>query len=180
MAISNTELLIVALVSLCGCASVQTESHVEIGSKPICAAGTDLGATRVLLKTEWRSDQKEPIERERMATDVIRAVFRDLPCGHLVEEQNTDAGAVDTRIEVTLREFGPELVLSIPVLWSSNTDVDATIRVTDVASGGLRFAISERRKEGGAFAVKSLSDVPATFESLLMDWIGKDDAGQRL
>lgn len=171
---SKSELLISALIILCGCATVQTNSLEEFGSAPICAPGVDLGATRVLLKTDWRSDQKEAIERERMAIDVIRAVFRNRPCGRHVEEDDAD-----TLVEITLREFGPQLVASVPVLWSSNTDVEATIRDTDANSGRLSFAASERRKEGGAFALKSLSDVPATFENLLTDWIGKDDENRR-
>ncbi|MEM8634537.1 MAG: hypothetical protein AAGF33_06130 [Pseudomonadota bacterium] len=133
----------------------------------------------MLLKTEWRSDQKEPVERAHMAKGVIRKVFQDFPCGRYVEEDTISNGAAETIIEITLREFGPELVFSVPVIWSSNTDVDATIMVTDVGSGRSRFSASERRRDGGAFAIKSLSDVPATFESLLIDWIGKDDGAQR-
>ena len=178
MAVSMKGLLFIALPSLCSCASVETRHHVEDRSVPICAPGVDLGVTHVMLKTQWRSDQKEPIERERMARDVIRNVFQDIPCGQYVEEDDAVKGAVDTRVEITLREFGPELVLSVPVLWSTNTDVHATIRVTDVGSGALRVAASERRQEGGAFAVKSLSDVPATFENLLTEWIGEDDGDQ--
>lgn len=176
MTYARAAILIAVFASLGGCASLRAAGYIEVGSAPICAPGVDLGATRVLLTTDWRSDQKEPIERERMARDVIRAVFQDLPCGRYVGVEDAGKNTVDTLIEITLREFGPELVLSAPVLWSSSTDIDATIRVTDVVSGRLRFAASERRKEGGAFAVRSLSDVPATFESLLTDWIGKGSA----
>ena len=179
MTYAKAAFLLAVFAGLGGCASLRTDSNIKVGSAPICAPGVDLGATRVLLKTDWRSDQKEPIERERMARDVMRAVFQDLPCGHYVRDDDVGKNTVDTLVEVTLREFGPELILSVPVLWSSNTDVDATIRVTDVGSGELRFAASERRQEGGAFAVKSLSDVPATFENLLTDWIGEDDGDQR-
>ena len=174
MTYSKAAILITALACLAACASLRTDGDKEVGSAPICAPGVDLGATRVLLKTDWRSDQKKPIERERMARHTIRALFQSLPCGKYVEEDHFNA---DTLIELTLREFGPELLLSVPVLWSSSTDVDATIRVTDIGSGELRFAASERRKEGGAFAVKSLSDVPATFENLLTEWIGRVDGG---
>ena len=177
MTCAKTAILIAVFAGLGGCASLRTDRDIEVGSAPICAPGVDLGATRVLLKTDWRYDQKEPIERERIARNVIRAVFQDLPCGRYVRGEGAGKSAVDTLVEITLREFGPELVLSIPVLWSTNTDVDATVRVTDAGSGRLRFAASERRKEGGAFAVKSLSDVPATFENLLTDWIGEDDGG---
>ena len=170
---------IAVFAGLAACASPRTEDILEAESSPICAPGVDLGGTRVLLKTEWRDDQKEPIKREHMAQNVVRSVFQDLPCGRYVAEDDVDEGTIDTLVEITLREFGPELVLSVPVIWSTNTDVDATIRVTDVGSGGLRFAASERRKEGGAFSVKSLSDVPATFENLLTEWIGKDDDDKR-
>ncbi|MEM9495587.1 MAG: hypothetical protein AAGA09_06250 [Pseudomonadota bacterium] len=174
MTYAKAAVFIAVFAGLGGCASLRTDGEIEVGSAPICAPGVDLGATRVLLTTDWRSDQKAPIERERMARDIIRAVFQDLPCGRYARDDAGGKNAVDTLVEITLREFGPELVLSVPVLWSTNTDVDATIRVTDVGSGGLRFAASERRKEGGAFAVKSLSDVPATFKNLLTDWIGED------
>lgn len=178
MTYAKAAFLIAVLAGLGGCVGLQTDGGIEVGSAPICAPGVDLGATRVVLKTDWRSDQKEPIERERIARDVIRAVFQDLPCGRYVRD---DAGGntADTLVEITLREFGPELVLSAPVLWSTNTDVDATIRITDVGSGRLRFVASERRKEGGAFAAKSLSDVPVTFEELLRGWIGMDAGDQR-
>ncbi|MEM0906675.1 MAG: hypothetical protein AAGJ94_04870 [Pseudomonadota bacterium] len=172
-------LLITVCAGLAGCTGLRTDGGIEVGSAPVCAPGVDLGATRVVLKTDWRSDQKEPAERERIAQDVIRAVFQDLPCGRYVEDGGAGETTIDTLVEITLREFGPELVLTVPALWSTNTDVDATIRVIDKGSGALRFAASERRKEGGAFSVKSLADVPATFEDLLKDWVGTDDDDRR-
>ena len=160
------------IACLSACTSLRTDANLETGSIPICAPGVDLADTFVLLKTDWRPDQKKPTERERMAREVLQAVFAELPCGRHVPVNDAGRHRVDTLVEITLREFGPELVLSVPVLWSTNTDVDATIRITDARSGEIVFSASERRKEGGAFAVKSLSDVPGTFEGLLKEWIG--------
>ena len=148
MTFAKEALLIAVFVGLSGCISLQADGDIEFGSAPICAPGVDLGATQVLLKTEWRDDQKEPIKRERMAQNVVRSVFQGFPCGRYVAQDDVDESTIDTLVEITLREFGPELVLSVPVLWSTNTDVDATIRVTDAGSGELRFAASERRKVG--------------------------------
>ena len=113
-----------------------------------------------------------------MARAVIESVFLELPCGVYVSAEGGDVSSVDTIIEVTLREFGPHLVISVPVLWSTYTDIDASIRVVDVASTTSLFSASERRKEGGAFAAKSLSDVPAAFRQLLEHWIGDVNASQ--
>lgn len=160
---------LVLLFAMTGCASVARFDTASAGHKPICGPGVELGETQVLLKTDWRPDQKAPEQRAAMALDVVNAVFEELPCGRLV--QDSPLNGVETIVEITVREFGPQLILSVPVLWSTYTDVDASIRVIDARSGELLFSAQERRQKGGAFALKSLSAVPETFEAMLVDWL---------
>ncbi|MEM8986166.1 MAG: hypothetical protein AAGC95_05530 [Pseudomonadota bacterium] len=156
---------------LAGCASLDKDDRILAGSTPVCAEGVDLGAIYVTLVTDWRANQKAPEERKQMAEDVVNKALQELPCGDYKGFERAVAHTADTLIEITVREFGPELILSAPVLWSTNTDVDATIRVINARTRAEIFAASQRRKDGGAFAIKSLSAVPATFEDMLREWL---------
>jgi hypothetical protein len=74
---------------------------------------------------------------------------------------------VDTIVVIELREFGPQLILSIPVLWSSKTDVDFTMSVLDMPSAKTLMVVSHHRKEGGPFAVRTVQMVGKELEAAL-------------
>ncbi len=157
--------------ALAGCASIDKDEQILTGRAPVCTGSIDLGTIYITLVTDWRSDQKAPQKRKQMAEEVIDKVFRSLPCGDYMGLHNPAGPEADTFVEITLREFGPEFIISAPVLWSMNTDVDATIRIVDMRTNVETFAASQRHKNGGAFSVRPLSAVPAAFESMLNTWL---------
>lgn len=157
------------LASLASACTGMAPSTPVTRSAPICAGGADLGRTSVLLRTAWRADQKDPEGRRALAMQAMARAMTSMPCIRSLT-LGAPSGATETRVEITLREFGPELILSVPVIWTSRSHVDASIRVTDLRSGRVLFAASEDRREGGAFAIRPLGAVGGTFEAMLAEW----------
>lgn len=52
----------VLLGLLAACASIHIDETFEVGKRPLCADGVNLGAIAVRLETQWRPDQKEPAQ----------------------------------------------------------------------------------------------------------------------
>jgi hypothetical protein len=102
-----------------------------------------------------------------MIHETLRETFADVECGTLVGIGELLAIKADTVVEIEVREFGPQLTLSFPVLISGHTDVDFSMVVSDAQSGEVTLNVSEHRKNGGPFVVRSLQAVPSTFEEAL-------------
>jgi hypothetical protein len=156
---------ILALV-VSGCATTLVQATPKTSSPPLCAAGVDLGAATVTLATAWRPDQKEPQERARLAREAITNAFGRLRCGRFA---GFDAAAADTDVRIVLREFGPQLLISLPVLWTLHADVDYTMTVTQRSSGAVILDWTERRTFGGPFVLQGMDAVRRTFEAALHD-----------
>lgn len=165
----------VVALALAGCQATQVSATSQVGEPPLCAPGVDLGEVSVALSFRWRPDQKEPREREQMARQAIAKVFGTLRCGRfggfVPPDAGVPSGAAGTRVELVVRELGPELLISLPALWSVNADVDYAVTATDLASGKVRLRRSERRRYGGAFRVQGMDAVAQTFEQALEDLV---------
>jgi hypothetical protein len=70
---------------LTACTSTKIDETFEVGERPLCSPGRDFGQVAVHFHTQWRSDQKEPAQRENMALVAIENVFSDFPCGRVVK-----------------------------------------------------------------------------------------------
>lgn len=157
------------LASLASACSGIAPSTPVSTSAPICAGGAELGRTSVQLHTEWRTDQKDPAGRRALAMQAMARAMASVPCIRSLTH-GAPSSATETQVKITLREFGPELILSVPVIWTSRTHVDASIRVTDLRNGRVLFTASDDRREGGAFAIRPLGAVGDTFEAMIADW----------
>jgi len=162
-------------VILGGCEATQVSASSQVGEPPLCAPGVELGEVTVALSFRWRPDQKEPREREQLARQAIAKVFGPLRCGrfagYVPPDAGFPAGAAGTRVELVVRELGPELLISLPALWSVNADVDYAVTATDLSSGKVRLRRAERRRFGGAFRVQGMDMVAQTFEQALEDLV---------
>ncbi len=166
-------------LTLAACATTTGQIAPDVGAPPLCAPGVALGTVAVSLSTRWRPDQKEPEERERLVRLAILDAFGELPCGRFIGLV-PPATAVQTMVEITVREFGPILTLSVPVLWSLTAHVDYAITVRDVAQRTTRLRLAEQRQVGGPLVVQSMSAVRHTLATALREVIAgsKPPAGQ--
>ncbi|HEY9898685.1 MAG TPA: hypothetical protein V6D00_05840 [Pantanalinema sp.] len=177
----------VTALFLGGCASVQVQHELLQGEAPLYQpARASLGVISVRPETRWRPDQKEPESRERIARAAIEAVFRDLPASRVAEirpfarwSATADLGlaearqaGVDTVVTITVEELGPQLYLSIPVLWSTYSDVRFQLRAVRAQTGETLLDIKHKRLVGGPFELRGVGPLQAEMELALREVLG--------
>lgn len=163
-------------LTLLGCVSTQVSQTVAIGALPLCSKHATLGDISVRIVPRWRSDQKEPRAREAMARRVVERVFKNIGCGQLTHvtvepsdetEGNAEPRPQGTVIEIILRELGPLLELSVPILWTSMTDIDFSLHVKRAGNSTPVLSLEHHRNNGGPFAIRSMGSVEKDFERAL-------------
>jgi hypothetical protein len=183
---------ILQAVLLAACVT-RVADHVAAGQPPLCRPGApDLGVVAVLPQVVWRADQKEPEARRAIAEASLRESFAELPCARVPgpgamrgfgdwsarPEADTlralAAEGVDTAILVRVEELTPLLAISIPVLWSSYSQVDLRLRVLDTRSGAVRLDVHRGRLRGGAFAVRGTGPLQAEMTTALRGLVEGD------
>lgn len=174
--------------ALSACASVQVRDDVTQGLLPWAPTpGASLGRLSVWPETDWRPDQKEKPSREAMAETAIAQTFRDFPHGTVAEIRPVSAYLADTEPErlaeakqagldtvviVRVSELGPLLYLSIPVLWSTYSDVKFRLRLVKLDSGEVLLDAERRRQVGGPFALRGTEPLASEMEIALRDALG--------
>lgn len=169
--------------ALGGCASVQVHRQVLQGEAPLRPS---LGVISLRPETRWRADQKEPKVREKIALAAIGQAFRDLPNGRVAETrpispwtQQADLrldeakkAGIDTIIVITVEELGPRLYLSVPVLWSTYSDVKFELRAIKTFTGETLLDVNYNRLVGGPFQLRGLWPLQAEMEFALREVMG--------
>jgi hypothetical protein len=166
--------LFIALMHVSSCTSTRTYIYNAGQKETICKKeNADLGKTVVLLEAAWRSDQKEPIQRQKMALEEIEKAFMDFPCGIIsspgdikkhnmstISEQamlkNFSSKGVDTLIIIRIEELTPrlEITFSIPFLWGGTNEADFRIKVVSVKTGTTHMNMRVKRVTGGPFNIR--------------------------
>jgi hypothetical protein len=178
-------LAIAALAGLAtACSTAKVIDTPGDGSAPLCKPGVSLGKVAVTPLTHWRPDQKEPAVREAIAQAAIEAAVKTMPCAQSVTvspisaDTQADAalaaaraGGADTAIQIRVQELGPIAILSLPVLWSTWSDVKFEFKAVSLATNQTLFDIDRRRTVGGAFNVRGLGPLQAEMETALADLI---------
>lgn len=170
----NKIVLFIIIISVSGCTSTRTYTYDTGQRETICdKANTDIGNTIVLLETVWRSDQKEPMQRQKMALEEIEKAFMNLPCGNIVLPggirnynisnipevemlKNFSNEGIDTVIIIRVEELTPrlEITFSIPFLWSGSNEADFRIKVVSVKTGNIFIDMRVKRVTGGPFNIR--------------------------
>jgi len=176
-------LSLVAL-TLTSCSTTERTSAPLLGAPPLCSAGVRLGDVQVAPLTHWRPDQKEKEARAEIARKAIEAAFRSTPCAQSVKvlpaAPDTEAAAkiaqaksegAETAVLITVHELGPILNLSIPVLWSTWSDVKFDLEAVDAATGEAKFRVEHHRKVGGAFQLRGVGPLQGEMETALHEVI---------
>lgn len=180
--------LMALVLTLSACASVQVRDDVLQGALPWAPAqGGSLGRLSVWPETTWRPDQKERESREAMAVAAITRAFADYPHGTVSEirpvtpwvaESEPErlgaakAAGIDTVVMVRVSELGPLLYLSLPVLWSTYSDVKFRLRIVRPENGQVLLDAERHRKVGGPFALRGTEPLAAEMELALRDALG--------
>lgn len=171
--IKNIALFII-LISVSGCATTRTYTYNTSQRESICDnANTHIGNTVVLLETAWRSDQKEPMQRQQMALEEIERAFINFPCGNIALRggirnynksntpevemlKNISTEGIDTVIIIRVEELTPrlEITFSIPFLWSGSNEADFHIKGVSVKTGNIFIDMRVKRVTGGPFNIR--------------------------
>jgi hypothetical protein len=183
------------MVTISGCASTSIKTYKAAGKSTICDGKNDsLGHIAVLPETAWRSDQKEPAERESMASEEITKAFQGFPCGNLSAPggirnfsswsskpesellKQFSIEGVDTIILLRIEELTPNLyfTLSLPILWIGSNEADFRIRMLSVKTGEVLTDMRVRRSTGGPFNIRPAEWSRDEFKAALQGIIGKD------
>ncbi len=167
-----------------GCASVQVRDDVLTGALPWSQPSGGLGDVSVWPETVWREDQKEKPLREGMIQAAVASTFQGFPHGAIAEIRpvtpwvaeseperlaSAHAAGIDTVVMVRVSELGPLLYLSIPVLWSTYSDVKVRLRVVSLTSGEVLLDAERRRQVGGPFVLRGVEPLTGELEIALRD-----------
>ena len=179
---------LLAAGTLTACASVQMRDDVTQGLLPWAPTpGGSLGRLSVWPESDWRADQKEKPSREAMAQTAIAQAFKDFPHGTVAEIRPVTAwntsteserlaeakqAGLDTVVFIRVSELGPLLYLSIPVLWSTYSDVKFRLRLVNLGSGEVLLDAERHRQVGGPFALRGTEPLAAEMETALRDALG--------
>lgn len=178
---------LVLIMGFSGCASSQIHNEVLQGVSPqLQPAGPYFGKISLRPETRWRADQKEPSVRERIALAAMDQVFRDAPFGQVAEtrafsvwssesEQHLDearSAGIDTVLVVTVEELGPLFYVSVPILWSSYSDIKFEIKAIKVLTGETILNLKHHRVVGGPFQLRGLWPLQSEMEIALRDALG--------
>lgn len=176
------------------CTSTRTYIYNTGKKETICEKeNVDLGKTAVLLEAAWRSDQKEPIQRQQMALEEIEKAFMDFPCGIIsspgdIKKYNMSTipeeamlkifsnKGVDTLIFIRIEELTPriEITFSIPFLWSGTNEADFRIKVVSVKTGNIHTDMRVKRVTGGPFNIRPAKWSRAELNAALRSIIKRD------
>ena len=179
------------LLNAAGCTSTRMYTYSVTDKNVICGSvNADLGNVAVITETAWRSDQKEPIKRKKMALNEIRKAFKTIPCGNIslpdgIKNQNWSNLSemailknytnkdIDTVILIRVEELSPRLKLtySLPFLWSGTSVADFHIRMVSVKTGEVLNDMRVKRITGGPFNIRpakwSGTELNAALRSIL-------------
>ncbi len=185
-------ILFIVIISVSACASTRTYTYNTVQREAICdKANTDIGNTVVLLETAWRSDQKEPVQRQQMAFEEIEKAFMNFPCGNIVIPggirnmptipegemlNNFSNEGIDTVIIIRVEELTPklEITFSIPFLWSGSNEADFRIKVVSVKTGNIVTDMRVKRVTGGPFNIRPAEWSRAELNAALRSVIKKN------
>ncbi|MBO9539071.1 hypothetical protein J7643_00585 [bacterium] len=186
-AISRIAITMAALL-LSGCATVQVQHEVLQGEAPLYQpTRLPLGVLSVRPLSRWRPDQKEVPAREKIARAAIEAVFRNLPSGSVAEIRPFEpfsaqsdlklaearTANIDTVVTITVEELGPQLYLSIPVLWSTYSDVRFQLQAVRTQTGETVLDVKHKRLVGGPFELRGVQPLQAEMETALREVLGQ-------
>lgn len=180
------------LVLISGCVATTVNNYQAVGKSTICS-GVNLGNIAVLPEAAWRSDQKEPEKRERMALEEIKKAFQGIQCGSVsspggIREfsnwsgkpesellANLSSEGIDTIVIIRVEELTPRILItfSLPFLWGGSSEADFRVRVLSTKTGAVLNDMRVKRQTGGPFNVRPAEWSRAELNSALAEVIGK-------
>jgi hypothetical protein len=177
--------LLLAAALLAGCASTTVETTGSALKAPLCKPGEAPRSIYVVWGPEWRSDQKEPAERETLAQKGIEEFLAGLPCLNAVGVKRFPAGGAmptneqllnlarsatppaDVAVLVVVHELGPILLIGIPVIVEGGTEVVIDVRVLETATSRTLAESRTHWKNGGTFVIKGTGSLAKDMASAL-------------
>ena len=165
-------------LALAGCASTTTIKVSPSPQEPVCDAAQ---TAFVFWRTQWRTDQKDVLERETAAEAGIGQFITSSGCfksasverlSQLSEEQaKSMAGAAANRsgkvVLVSVRELGPTVKIGASMaLVEGGTEV--VLDISEFISGrGAPRTFSVRWNSGGPGVLKGVARLPQDMQAAL-------------
>lgn len=188
-AITLLILTITALnIFLSGCAATGSTTHTIGKYPPLCSSQSSAPSTLILWGTAWRTNQKEVLLREEIASRAIKSFFQKSACFSNIEVLKSINGIpaiglsdvevldfassgdkrYDKVILLRVEELGPLLVFYLsPILWEGGTEAVLRVRILNVESSTLESDISTHWRKSGPFVLKGTGTLEDDLQSAL-------------
>ncbi|MNY54221.1 hypothetical protein D3C86_1900650 [compost metagenome] len=76
-------------------------------------------------------------------------------------------------VAITVEELGPQLYLSIPVLWTTYSDVRFQLQAVRTRTGETVLDVKHKRLVGGPFQLRGVGPLQAEMETALREVLGQ-------
>lgn len=150
---------ILITIFLTGCSSIRKREYFEHHEKISFCTMKLSGNVNVYLKTNFRKDLKNKEIRKSIFKKTTKKFFKNLKCGnktifHIIGDENSDIREYDSpyHLTITLEEIGPHLLISIPILWSTYSEIIVRFEFNDSESSLFEGRVDYLK--GGPFIIR--------------------------
>ena len=182
-----------------GCSSI-TVTHNAVGiHPPLCKTELPKEKVAVYWGTAWRTDQKEPEQREALAEKTIKEFFETKLCFEPILISRAIAGhdallstdteaiskaselGVDKILIMRIEELGPNLILYLsPILWQTKNEVLLHVRMINPKTENLEAAVTTHWARGGPFTFLGAGSLSTDLSGALNAVFFGDEAEESL
>jgi len=181
-------LLLVCVFIFSGCSAVRVNTHAAGARPPLLLGSTADKKVLVLWGTAWRSNQKEPARREKIASGAITSFFNSMAGrgsftvrrsvdgidalsmsdSQILRSETVVSGKYQKVVVLRVEELGPTLAFYLsPILWAGSSQVVVRIRVLDVAAASLDSDVVLAWEKGGPFVIRGAKYLEGSLSAAL-------------
>lgn len=173
--------ILLALLAACGCAKLEKTDHVVHGSTPAALKEAPWGPTMALVRLELPEHAKKQAEKEVEVRDIVEKAVAERSGGPAIPPEriaealgDRDFAALgEVEIIAAAKRAGAETVVLVrlgryqgylhidllPPGIATETDMEYSVRVLDVATGAARLDARRGLRSGGAFRIRGSEDL---------------------
>jgi len=163
-------------------------THAAGARPPLLRGEASNQKVLVLWGTAWRSNQKAPARREKIASEAIERFFNSKFAGgpaavmktvdgqdvlsmsdsQILKSATVVSGKFQKIVVLRLEELGPTLAFYLsPILWAGSSHVMFRIRVLDAATSSLDSDVAVSWSKGGPFVLRGVKYLEGSLTAAL-------------